>query len=388
MSATFKRPIQSEVELVSQSQSEYSVSFSAAKPTDISMSSATEYEIETTVTNLKPRLQFRNKSKPQRECREDPCAPYFSSSDDDDCSQCSSCCAAEHPKVTVEPLGEHTFKVCVNCGTKQDEPIPAHGGHKFKSEESTVTDDEAVSPRIARTRKITRAQSVVTDGPEFTDVYQSDPESDRESHSLVSSFTLNSDHEPLDFSSVESALNDRPAKSSPNYKAVTRSKPVQSNLMQAKAVTIVRDELDDYPDETNVVGPTQIVVPREAFFSDAQVKQYVVEFKSVNGHKWIDNIGSEYSIHVNGYNGPVLKLRRGVTYRFEVKPTPGYTFMLTDSPIGRDVHNNKTPKPVRGGFDPVASGAVEFVVTEKTQKYFYYQCKNHQCIGGLVTVVD
>ena len=92
-------------------------------------------------------------------------------------------------------------------------------------------------------------------------------------------------------------------------------------------------------------------------------------------------------IYVNGKVAPILKLKRGYEYYFQVKQCGcENTFLLTNSPIGK--YNCLFPTPVCGGFDPVTHGCVKFKVTHKTPKYFYYQSSTNSFMGNLVIVED
>lgn len=105
-------------------------------------------------------------------------------------------------------------------------------------------------------------------------------------------------------------------------------------------------------------------------------KKYIVSFKK--------------TIYIDGKKTPILKVRRGYVYYFNVtqEKCHGYyenLFLLTkNSPC----HCGKAPIPLKNSFDPVGNGCVKYHVTKHTPKYFYYQSATNPFIGGLVLVID
>ncbi len=120
-------------------------------------------------------------------------------------------------------------------------------------------------------------------------------------------------------------------------------------------------------------------------------KKFNVEFKSKCGHEHESEIVGEKAIYVNGKLAPILKLRRGYVYYFNVKQkgcNDNYenSFVLTKNPIGK--YHDITPEPLCDSFDPVTHGCVKYHVTCKTPKYFYYQSASAAFMGGLILVED
>jgi len=102
---------------------------------------------------------------------------------------------------------------------------------------------------------------------------------------------------------------------------------------------------------------------------------------------YADHITGNRAIHVNGKVAPILKLRRGYVYYFNVKQKchdGENSFVLTQNPIGKV--GNIEPVPLCNSFDPVTNGCVKYHVTCKTPKYFYYQNANASFMGGLCLV--
>ena len=118
-------------------------------------------------------------------------------------------------------------------------------------------------------------------------------------------------------------------------------------------------------------------------------KKFVVTFGHKQGHYWANFNRQGESIYVNGKNGPVLHLFRGVKYVFQVEQhlIPGaeapHLFYLTNSPMGGK-HGLDCLVP--GSFEPLAHGKAYFQVTQETPRYFYYQDARQYYAGGLVIV--
>ena len=116
-------------------------------------------------------------------------------------------------------------------------------------------------------------------------------------------------------------------------------------------------------------------------------KKFNVEFKSKCGHDHESEIVGDKAIYVNGKLAPILKLRRGYVYYFNVKQKGcENSFVLTKNPVGR--YHDISPEPLCDSFDPVTHGCVKYHVTCKTPKYFYYQSASAAFMGGLVLVED
>jgi hypothetical protein len=118
-------------------------------------------------------------------------------------------------------------------------------------------------------------------------------------------------------------------------------------------------------------------------------KKFNITFGSKCGHDHEHEIVGNHAIYVNGKLAPILKLRRGYVYYFNIKQKchdDEYAFVLTKNPVGK--YHGITPEPLCGSFDPVTHGCVKYHVTCKTPKYFYYQSANAAFMGGLVLVED
>jgi hypothetical protein len=118
-------------------------------------------------------------------------------------------------------------------------------------------------------------------------------------------------------------------------------------------------------------------------------KKFDITFEHKCGHLYADHINGNKAIYVNGKVAPILKLRRGYVYYFNVKQkccdgNYDNSFVLTQNPIGKI--GCVEPKPLCNSFDPVTHGCVKYHVTCKTPKYFYYQSANAAHMGGLILV--
>lgn len=118
-------------------------------------------------------------------------------------------------------------------------------------------------------------------------------------------------------------------------------------------------------------------------------KKFCVKFDDKKGHRFEEEITGNCTIHVNGKNAPILKVKRGYIYYFAVeqKKSNGIyenLFVLTKSPVG--YYNGQKPIPLTGSFDPVGNGYVKYFVGKNTPKYFYYQSSINAFLGNLVIV--
>lgn len=118
-------------------------------------------------------------------------------------------------------------------------------------------------------------------------------------------------------------------------------------------------------------------------------KKFDITFGCKEGHLYADHIVGNKAIHVNCKVAPILKLRRGYIYYFNVKQKAcngnyDNAFVLTQNPIGKI--GCVEPVPLCDSFDPVTHGCVKYHVTCKTPKYFYYQNANAAHQGGLILV--
>lgn len=118
-------------------------------------------------------------------------------------------------------------------------------------------------------------------------------------------------------------------------------------------------------------------------------KKFCVTFDHKKGHRFADEIEGDKTIHINGKNAPILKVKRGYMYYFVVDQKQHHgqydnLFVLTKSPVG--LYEGHCPKPLNNSFDPVGSGCVKYFVNSKTPKYFYYQSTTHAFLGNLVIV--
>lgn len=118
-------------------------------------------------------------------------------------------------------------------------------------------------------------------------------------------------------------------------------------------------------------------------------KKFDITFGCKEGHLYAEHIVGNKAIHVNCKVAPIIKLRRGYVYYFNVKQKScngNYenSFVLTQNPIGKI--GCVEPVPLCDSFDPVTNGCVKYHVTCKTPKYFYYQNANAAHQGGLILV--
>ncbi len=90
---------------------------------------------------------------------------------------------------------------------------------------------------------------------------------------------------------------------------------------------------------------------------------------------------------VDGKKGPDLTLFYGERVRFNVDVPFFHPFYFTSSEKGASDRKETTygPEGVKHG---VVNGSFEFLVDRSFPKLFYYQCRNHQYMGGIIHVKE
>lgn len=88
--------------------------------------------------------------------------------------------------------------------------------------------------------------------------------------------------------------------------------------------------------------------------------------------------GSQYCYYVDGVPGKQLDLAPGTSYEFHID-TPGHPFYFTTSESGGSEDKQALP-----GFTPTDRGTVKFTMPDSYPNKFYYQCRIHPYMGGVV----
>jgi hypothetical protein len=94
--------------------------------------------------------------------------------------------------------------------------------------------------------------------------------------------------------------------------------------------------------------------------------------------------GSPVAFVVNGVQGRSLVLVRGRTYTFLVNTGPMHDFYLSTDPRGWGA--GTVTAGVEGNF--TYKGLVSFRPSAETPDLIYYQCRNHQYMGGAIHIVN
>lgn len=98
----------------------------------------------------------------------------------------------------------------------------------------------------------------------------------------------------------------------------------------------------------------------------------------------LQRYASGYVFHINGRAAPVLHLKRGETYFFDLhnlsRDGTDYYFMLTDHPAG-----SANAHLIAGGMN---TGCLCYKVEKDAPKYMYYQARGNMYMGGLIIVHD
>lgn len=95
-------------------------------------------------------------------------------------------------------------------------------------------------------------------------------------------------------------------------------------------------------------------------------------------------IGSNLGMVVDGVQGKELILTRGKTYAFKVETDVKHDFYLTTSPVGRGAQ--VLTEGVTGNF--TYRGIVTFTPSDASPDIAYYQCRNHESMGGKLHIVN
>jgi len=125
---------------------------------------------------------------------------------------------------------------------------------------------------------------------------------------------------------------------------------------------------------------------------------FEVGLASKCGHPWEHRIlDSTRAWMVNGSLGKTIHVKRGNTYLFKVNQSADakgiyqHHLYFTTDPIGgkrgeacdNGMHD---ACPLALSPSPIASGSVALKIHDTYPDTFYYQCRNHKAMGGLVVV--
>lgn len=94
--------------------------------------------------------------------------------------------------------------------------------------------------------------------------------------------------------------------------------------------------------------------------------------------------GKERGFSVDGEESKELVLTRGVTYAFDVKTDIAHDFYLSTDEVGWGA--GTVTEGVVGQF--TYDGKVAFSPGQQTPSRMFYQCRNHQYMGGLMHIVN
>jgi hypothetical protein len=123
-------------------------------------------------------------------------------------------------------------------------------------------------------------------------------------------------------------------------------------------------------------------------------RHFVFTIEDKTGHPWESRIKKQTALAVNNLKGRTLLVVRNKRYFFtfiphnehlDVKPDDkdNYELFFTTDPIG------SSAKPMSGTPKPIKEfKTVSFMIGNDFPKVFYYQCMNHEFVGGLVLVVN
>ena len=114
------------------------------------------------------------------------------------------------------------------------------------------------------------------------------------------------------------------------------------------------------------------MIQRGSVFSTALVN-VSVEIPSTGADFQVTSPGHYYAISGRPGENPVLELKRGVTYTFEISVSPVHPFAILDAPAGSVANNN------------ITEGTLTFAVPLTAQNY-RYRCTTHG-FGNVINTV-
>ena len=114
------------------------------------------------------------------------------------------------------------------------------------------------------------------------------------------------------------------------------------------------------------------MIQREAVFATAMVN-VAVEVPAGDADFVVTTPGHYYAISGLTGENPVLQLKRGKTYKFEISVSPVHPFAILDAPPGSVTNNN------------ITQGTLTFTVPMTAENY-RYRCTTHGFGNGIMTV--
>jgi len=175
-----------------------------------------------------------------------------------------------------------------------------------------------------------------------------------------------------------------PAKESsqPEVQAVKPVPPkkTEDDELEVSSISIIEaapvSELKAEPIAASVSKPTR-ELPKEP-------NTFLIDIEEKNKSHPFFGIGHEKGFALNGVQGKWLVLERGKQYTFRVRTNVKHDFYLSKSPKGWG--SSVYTRNVDGQF--TYNGDVTFQPQKDTPDELYYQCRNHQSMGGKLLIVD
>jgi hypothetical protein len=131
------------------------------------------------------------------------------------------------------------------------------------------------------------------------------------------------------------------------------------------------------------------IVRNNILEKEKNIKKFNVSVGDKQGHKYSKLIDGKKSFYINGKNGPMVHLYRNNSYVFSLDPeilkNENYKFTFIENPMKVSGKPNMKINNVTESKD---GSYLTLDVTKDTPRYFYYQCLNHNLIGGIVVVHD
>ncbi len=156
---------------------------------------------------------------------------------------------------------------------------------------------------------------------------------------------------------------------------VEELQPLEPEPVSEDAVAQEPSELKAEESPPEQPAAQVMVVPPNTFVVEVQEK--------TDQHPYYGK-GSQLGFVVDGVPGKAIVVQRGKTYTFRVRTNIKHDFYLSRKDVGWG--SAVFSRGVEGQF--TYKGDVSFTPDEQTPDTLYYECRNHQYMGGRIVVVD
>ena len=111
---------------------------------------------------------------------------------------------------------------------------------------------------------------------------------------------------------------------------------------------------------------------------------FIIEIAEKDNTHPAYGIGHKLGMVLNGVQGKTIFMRRGETYEYDIRTDPLHDVYFSTSKQGWG--GGVVVDGIKGQF--TYKGIIKYQPDEKTPDVIYYQCRNHNTMGGKIFVVD